>query len=348
MMARLGRLFVLLAVAALAAAALLAELGGLWWFADLFSHFRFFYLAGAAVALLVAILVAPRWRALLVIAGAAPHIWAISAYPVAPWTTQSDTGQRLRVASANVLYGNRRIGESIAYLQRARADIICLQEVVAERAKVIAAFAKSHPHHGPSGSRGDTLLLSRFPILHQRTELPGEFLRRRGIRPVSDGYLYHIAQLRTPPGPVTVACIHPLPPLRPARAAQHAVLFQALVIEARAARAAGRPMMIAGDFNATPYSTRLRALLNHSGLRLAGPRWTWPWTWPAGGAPAMVIRPLIGIGPGIGPGIPIDHIAVSRRFALSGYRKGPALGADHHPIIVDLVLEPTGQTKPEK
>ena len=98
-------------------------------------------------------------------------------------------------------------------------------------------------------------------------------------------------------------------------------------------------LLIVGDFNATPYSPRFRALLGKSGLSLAGPRWPWPWSWPAGGALAVFSRALAGVV----PGIPIDHVAVSGRFALSRHRYGPALGTDHHPIVVNLVLGPAGR-----
>ncbi len=90
------------------------------------------------------------------------------------------------------------------------------------------------------------------------------------------------------------------------------------------------PLIVAGDFNLTPWSPRFPAVLSASGLKLADTGSIWPHTWPApsgwfyGG---LVVR-----------GFPIDHILVSRHFALLAARRGPDIGSDHLPVIVDLAL----------
>jgi endonuclease/exonuclease/phosphatase (EEP) superfamily protein YafD len=200
----LARLFVGLTIFALVATAILAELGEIWWVADLFGHFRFPYLVIAALALLVAILVRPRWRALLVVLAAAPHAWAIGTYPTAPWSTQSDTGTRLRVVTANLHYDNSRLAHVAAWLRRTNADILCLQEIVGTHARLVAALRGAYPHFGPLHSRSDTVLFSRHPIVRQRVELPGEYLRRNGRSSPGEGYPFHIADIRTPGGRVRV------------------------------------------------------------------------------------------------------------------------------------------------
>ena len=84
-------------------------------------------------------------------------------------------------------------------------------------------------------------------------------------------------------------------------------------------------MIVAGDFNVTPWSPHFRDLLKAAGLRNAacGPGYlaTWPrWFWPAR--------------------IPIDHVLLKGPWAVTTLRLGPAFGSDHYPIIADLCLEP--------
>jgi endonuclease/exonuclease/phosphatase (EEP) superfamily protein YafD len=119
-------------------------------------------------------------------------------------------------------------------------------------------------------------------------------------------------------------------------AGQHFAHFAAWPIEAAAARKAGGPVILVGDFNATPYSPRFRTLLKEAGVRVAGPRLFWPATWPVGGPLAALPGwPALR---GVVPGLLIDHVLVSPRFAVAGFRRGPDIGADHYPLIVDLVL----------
>lgn len=315
----------------LAAAAVLAALGDHWWIADLFGHFRFAYLSGAVLLFALALVVRPRWRALLVVAAAAPHAWTLFAYPAAPAAAPDATAatrtQTLRVVTLNVLYTNNRIGDVIGWLRQQRADVICLPEAIYFRARLIAAFRDSHPHTGPGASRSDTLLLSRHPIIGQRFELPDEFLRRQGRAARPGGYPFHTARLRTPAGPVTVLCIHPFPPLRRSLAAAQQSLFDAIALTARQA---GEPVVVAGDFNSTPYARRFRSLLHRGRLKAVDLGWRWPATWPAGGLRRWIGIPL--------PGLPIDHVLVSSHFRVAAGRIGPAIGGDHHAVTADLVL----------
>ena len=84
-----------------------------------------------------------------------------------------------------------------------------------------------------------------------------------------------------------------------------------------------RPVIVAGDFNTTPWSPHFRDLLAASGLRNAaqGQGWiaTWPWAfWPAR--------------------IPIDHVLARGPIAVEDLRRGPSIGSDHYPVIADLRL----------
>jgi endonuclease/exonuclease/phosphatase (EEP) superfamily protein YafD len=77
--------------------------------------------------------------------------------------------------------------------------------------------------------------------------------------------------------------------------------------------------VLAGDFNTTPWAPGYRALLS-TGLDDDGRTRT---SWPAFLPFAL---------------IPIDHVLVSPQLQVISKRRGPRLGSDHYPIVVELRL----------
>jgi endonuclease/exonuclease/phosphatase (EEP) superfamily protein YafD len=83
------------------------------------------------------------------------------------------------------------------------------------------------------------------------------------------------------------------------------------------------PVVVAGDFNTTPWSPFFQDLVATAGLRNAanghGCIGTWPtWFWPAQ--------------------IPIDHILVKGPIAVASMGRGSRTGSDHYPVVADLRL----------
>jgi endonuclease/exonuclease/phosphatase (EEP) superfamily protein YafD len=121
---------------------------------------------------------------------------------------------------------------------------------------------------------------------------------------------------------VRLFATHPLSPLTPARWTS---LFEDLRTLADMAAAAPRPCIVAGDFNATPWSAAYRVFTAVSGLRDTalgrGVQATWNAWLPA-------------------PRIPIDHVFASPDVAVARRAVGPDVGSDHFPVEVTLVLPP--------
>jgi endonuclease/exonuclease/phosphatase (EEP) superfamily protein YafD len=116
---------------------------------------------------------------------------------------------------------------------------------------------------------------------------------------------------------VKLTALHPMPPLSPHF---HATRDQALRDLARSDNALDMPSILAGDLNATPWSTALSGLDALGWRRATGLR---P-TWPASGQGLL--------------GIPIDHVLASRHWRVEGSSIGPDIGSDHRPTLVRLVL----------
>ena len=88
-------------------------------------------------------------------------------------------------------------------------------------------------------------------------------------------------------------------------------------------------LIMAGDFNRTPWSFDLRRLDDRFALeRLDRALPTWPARlWVKGRR--LRLPPLL----------PIDHVYVGRAWRLVALRRGPPMGSDHYPLVVDLALE---------
>ncbi len=82
-------------------------------------------------------------------------------------------------------------------------------------------------------------------------------------------------------------------------------------------------MILTGDFNAAPWSARLRGLDRDLGLiRRDRALATFPaqihaWAWPV-------------------PALPIDHVYAGPGWSTVSVERGPWLGSDHYPVIVTL------------
>jgi endonuclease/exonuclease/phosphatase (EEP) superfamily protein YafD len=308
-------------VAALAASTILAELGESWWIADLFAHFRYHYALGAVLLAAVALALGRRGAGIAAVCLIVPQLWAVAAPPRTPVAEKVAAESGLRVMSVNVLWSNPRAGDVAATIEREAPDIVSLQEITPAWHAMIDRLRARFPHVAPADWRDgptDTVLLSRFPIRDSRVVVPPDQHR---------GFAHVEATIALPGGrSIHVLGVHaPLP-----YGARYTATRQAhLDYYARLAAATDMPLLIAGDFNITPYSPRFRALLREGGLRYVHLGWTWPRSWPSEsrGNYQRFIR-----------GFPIDHIVTSRHFAVAGARALADVGSDHYPVIADLVL----------
>ena len=88
-------------------------------------------------------------------------------------------------------------------------------------------------------------------------------------------------------------------------------------------RRSSEPLVVAGDFNVTPYSPYFRDWLAASGLTDSRRGRTLSVSWPA-------TLPWFGI--------PIDHVAVNDGFTIVSHRRLPDFGSDHYGVVVELAL----------
>jgi endonuclease/exonuclease/phosphatase (EEP) superfamily protein YafD len=117
-----------------------------------------------------------------------------------------------------------------------------------------------------------------------------------------------------------VILTHPIPPVSPAALAQQETQLDAVGELARKKMA---PVLIMGDFNATPWSRPFRRLLDRSGLCDSRAGFGVQASFPAS---SSIMR------------IPIDHLLASCSVGVRERRIGTDVGSDHLPVIVDLAF----------
>jgi endonuclease/exonuclease/phosphatase (EEP) superfamily protein YafD len=314
---RLGPWLTLAATAALAASLipLFARLG---WAFDLASHFRVQYVV---IDALLAILLATQRRFAWTAALAACAV--LSAVPVLPYlpsshaTTRDATGNRptIRLLFANVFHGKSSASRLLETIRREAPDAVLLVEYTSDLAERLAELRATHPYGLESPGR-DAYGIALF----SRRELSSARIFMLGPTAAID------ARLKVGAVDVTLVGVHLRSPLAPARAAERNRQLELLAERVSAAR---DPVIVAGDFNISPYSPYYADWLARTGLtdvrRGRAPRASWP-----------TLLPMVGI--------PIDHCFVSPDIAVVADRRLPSFGSDHYPILVELALRPSGAT----
>ncbi len=84
------------------------------------------------------------------------------------------------------------------------------------------------------------------------------------------------------------------------------------------------PLIVAGDFNLTPWTDKLTGFTQATGLERYN---TFQFTWP-----------LHFDGIDVLPFVATDNVFASPHFAKIATQAGPRLGSDHRPVIADIAL----------
>jgi endonuclease/exonuclease/phosphatase (EEP) superfamily protein YafD len=301
----------LLAATVMVAVSLLPLGARLGWVLDLTTHFRVQYLAPTVLLLVVALL-RRKWGtvAALVAAG------AVSAMPVLPYlpplegaAAANPPGARITVAAVNVSFRQFSARRLLEILGETPPDVLLVVELTPHAEEVLAALDTRYPQRfklpaeGPYG----IAIWSRFEL--------------ESAEPFSLGRIPAIeARVRGPGGVFTVLGVHLSAPTSPRRGEQR---NQQLELLAAHSRGIAGPLVVAGDFNITPYSPFYTDWLAASGLTDTRRRRTLSVSWPA-------VSPILGI--------PIDHVAVSEEFEILAHRRLPNFDSDHYGVFAELAL----------
>ncbi|MFC0340019.1 endonuclease/exonuclease/phosphatase family protein [Paracoccus niistensis] len=221
----------------------------------------------------------------------APILWAMR--PV----EKPEPGQGIVVYQKNLLYSVDDPAQIAADIRDSGADVALLQELSAQNGELTGMLADVLPHQAvcPSNTPGTVSILSRWPF-------QGEPYCATGV-----GLAW--VRVALPQGEAAVASLHldwPWPQSQPEQVAQLLPMLRDLP----------HPVILAGDFNAVPWSQTVASIAEATGTNRAGP-----------------LRPSFSLG---GLPITIDHLLAPEGWtAVTEMR--PGLGSDHQGQRATLV-----------
>lgn len=293
-------------------ATVLGGWGRVLWIGELASHFRvqYFWLLSAS-AILFWFHKRKQTQAFLALTLALVNFWGlVPFYHKRPAVLSQET---FRVLQANVLWSSSDDQRLRQFIQEAEPDVIMLEEVTREWLQSLEGLLLQYPfsHAIPRSDPFGIMLLSRIPIERVRTVSLGD----RAMPAV-------IAQLYVNRQPLTIIGSHTLPPISPRLADLRNQQLDELAVLARAQETA---VLLLGDLNSTPWSPIFVQFLKKARLRDGRKGFGICPTWPAG-------WPFIQI--------PIDHCLVSSEISVTDWKKGPNIGSDHYPIVVEFFVSP--------
>ena len=179
-----------------------------------------------------------------------------------------------------------------------------------QEAQRLGTYLTSYPYSFNEPQPHGVVIFARWPIVSAESV------------PLADaGVLAARVTLNWHGTPVTVLGVHLHWPLGPTNSRLRNAELAAI---ASFAAAHSEPLIVAGDFNITPWSRHFRTALERSGLHDSAAGHGLAPSWPA------QFPPL---------GIRIDHCWISRHWRSTDVRLGPASGSDHLPLIAELVWE---------
>ncbi|MFO7477503.1 MAG: endonuclease/exonuclease/phosphatase family protein [Methyloceanibacter sp.] len=307
--------FKLKALAALALAAglawtVLGRLEPLWPALDIVNNGLPFLLAGLLAVLLLAAF-ARDWRLIAAsMALLAFNLWlAISSLQGAAAEAVPGSERTLRVITFNVWYRNDRMQDVAKFLAASDADIVTLQEVSRAQAAMLRETLK--PELPFVAGEANIVILSKHPILATgRIDRPGfpewNSLMLRWVRLDLDG------------SPIEFAGVHLARPFYPTLLQEDVEALTDFVLRRR------DPLIVAGDYNMTPWSEKLARYTYVTGLKRYN---SFHQTWPMrrGRIPLLPLAAT-------------DNVFASNHFAKLGVEGAPRLGSDHKAVITDLAL----------
>lgn len=274
------------------------------------------HLLGLGLAASLAVLF-PRRRLVLLAAGVAMtiglHGWLglgrccrapMPPAPTGPTKVATHrAAQTLTVLALNTWHGHRDAGRLEAYLATAPAEVVVLSEFGPDKRRLLGRLRAVYPFQVDCAAWSCSLaLLSRLPF------------EQAGIgRIASNQPAFVWARLG---GELTIIGTHLHRPSRDPWL--HERQMSAL---AQFVRRIDGPLVLAGDFNTSPWSNAFRMLT--ATTRLAPASILLP-SWPA--------WPL--------PQVALDHIFVSPELAVAAGGTGPAVGSDHLPVWAQLERQP--------
>ena len=276
-------------------------LSPLYWFFDLFNHFRahallasigFFATAlafdKASLKLAATVLSANTVLCLMPI---------VSTSGLETWNSPHDSRDGVKIVSSNVYTANTNYQRAIEVTTKADPDIIAFTEMDARWIENVASLKKTYPHtlKHPRSDNFGIAVYSKLPFKPE---------------------IYPIGKLELPLAVLefehfTLIVAHPIPPTTKENLAENITYMHAI---AERSSKSGKPVVLAGDLNTTIWGGAIQPLVG-AGLKRVN-RLGFAFTWPVQ-IPFLALQ--------------IDHF-FARNVASADFKVREDIGSDHFPI----------------
>lgn len=286
------------------------------WFFDILRHFVFQYFIGALTLGVFFMFTRKKYAAfamLTVMICTVFEIYSVTSQPPTP----PASGETIKVALYNKLYFAQNQKHLINWIKEENPDIVIIQEADPDALSTLKQNT-DYPYilerilPNPFGF----ILVSKYPISNPTI---GE-TKRHVINNIY-GHTHITIKDKTV---ISVYNAHPVPPVSYEHTTQRNsdIDFIASLIQ----KDSNHNIIVAGDFNITPYSPQFKKLLKKTNLlnqynsMLPVPSW-----------PSPFFDYLFQI--------PIDHILHKGDLHLIEKRRGPSMGSDHYPLIATFAIQ---------
>lgn len=271
---------------------------------DGLNHFAPVWFALSVLAALVCVLLGAKgWAAYCLVASIA-HAGILAPELVRPHQQEATaTGSTIRVVWLNTWLGQRPSESALAYLENSGADFLLVSELHDEGQAEYRRLRALYPTviRCVDGHACNTIIFSKREAQSVQTVT--------GLRASAGEFDIDGRRLRL----IAAHISRPNPPDRQQRELRNLLSV-----------VGGNPssVILAGDFNSTPWSFTLRRFDREN--RLARHTRALP-TWPAQAWTRLRL-------PAVAPFLPIDHVYSGSAWRLVELRRGPRTSSDHYPI----------------
>lgn len=217
--------------------------------------------------------------------------------------TQDNSNNRANIFYGNINSQNAEKDKLIKYLKNRSPDFVFLVEVTTAWVMELKSLENIYPYSKMIVRENNfgLAVLSKYPL-----SVENFYFDRENLIPSL------FLKTETPLGPLKLGILHAFPPL-----GKYGTILRDQYLKTLSFKISelNSPIIICGDFNATPWSSIFKEFLTNSKLNTNKLR-RFPNTWPT--------IPLI-------PSIPIDH-CLTKGLNFDSYERGPQIESDHWPL----------------
>jgi endonuclease/exonuclease/phosphatase (EEP) superfamily protein YafD len=302
---------------------LLSYLARRHWLLDILRHFQQQYLIGFSLLVFASIGLGLIYPFILNTIMLALCLKELITYPRQKILNTRNSERPLKIVQYNKFYRNDgNLSQIESWVKQSDADVIIIQEADEKLSNWAKNFESTYPHsqHDPANHPYGIMILSRYEILaYENFHIPESITR-------SNGYEFHV-KAKGFDDPILIVTMHAsnAMPENSWKSRNNILKFVANRVAEK--NQDFRNIIVAGDWNITPFSPFYKDFLKVSNLNIAYngllPAPTWP------NYKGLNFFKILQI--------PIDHIIFSHNLKATRRNVGDSFGSDHHLIEMDFI-----------